>query len=158
MDSTVSNTLLCMLMDQVRDVRHENGRLRHEVAELRAHREQSDGQVRDLRAAMAAMADAQRESATQIRALLALFHQSPSSSSSLSTPPRPTPLLLAQEASAGETGETLVDALPFLAEYDCSALIMSNLRCAARPVVVAAVWCWWLVVAGDWSVIGSGAV
>jgi hypothetical protein len=144
-----------MLMDQVRDVRHENGRLRHEVAELRAHREQSDGQVRDLRAAMAAMADAQRESATQIRALLALFHQSPSSSSSLSTPPRPTPLLLAQEASAGETGETLVDALPFLAEYDCSALIMSNLRCAARPVVVAAVW--WLVT-GDWWVIGSGAV
>jgi hypothetical protein len=88
---------------------------------------------------MAAMADAQRESATQIRALLALFHQSPSSAS-LSTPPRPTPLrptplLLTQEASAGETGETLVDALPFLAEYDCSALIVSNLRCAARPVV-----------------------
>lgn len=137
MDTTVSNTLLCMLMDQVRDVRHENGRLRHEVAELRAHREQSDGQVRDLRAAMAAMADAQRESTTQIRALLALFHQSPSSAS-LSTPPRPTPLrptplLLTQEASAGETGETLVDALPFLAEYDCSALIVSNLR---QPFIV----------------------
>jgi septal ring factor EnvC (AmiA/AmiB activator) len=123
LDSALTKSMLYMLMEQTRDVRQDNEQLRLEVAQLRTLRDQSDRQLREMRAAMQEMANAQRESATQLHALMALFHQA-----SPSHAPLQEPLLQRMALGRTDLSEELIEALPFLGGCSASESIVYDLR------------------------------
>jgi hypothetical protein len=148
----MAQTLLRVLVDDLREIKQENARLRHKVSKLRTHRkaseqrtQESEQRMKDMQRAMDAMTAAQKESAQQIASLMALFQPSqPSSTSSptfssssssssstlMVTSSLPWSLADPRGPSSFSSGvsEDLLQALPFLADFDCSSLIVSHLQ------------------------------
>ena len=167
----MTQSLVRLLLDEMRDVKHEDSRLRREISKMGARQEQSEDEMRTVRAVaqasqdrlrasetrvehlektVEAMTEAQRESAVQIRTLMALFGNVGTSSSQAA----PSSSLASSSSSLAATGEAestfsssssgisamtitssrphglnggLMQALPFLRAYDCSSLIVSDL-------------------------------
>lgn len=143
-------TLLLLLVEEVREVKHTNNNLKQEVSELRLHRKKANKCIKQMRETIEAsqrlmrsmqehigisgkrMHDMQNTiqgtASGQSYALLSgpLNRSRPAQQSTKksSTPPRPMPRT--QNVSCAHP--SLVEVMPFLRDFDHSQLLVSDIR------------------------------